>query len=736
LRLSLRLGNVTPIWGNRHAFAVVEIPIVADRSVAYLQPSHDPWLVIVSVLVAMLASYVALDLASRVRDRDRFVALCWGLGGSLAMGSGIWAMHFVGMLALTLPITLGFTEGLTALSWLAAVIVSGIALSLASRGSLTLARLVAGSLAMGLGICAMHYIGMAALDMAPGIEWQPGLVALSAVIAVAASGGALGVFVLLHGVAGAGSRRHQLAAAGVMGVAISGTHYTGMAAAAFPAGSVCLSAGALGGSLLGLMVVMGAVALLTLTLFTSTLDGRLRSRSHRLATSLRVANQQLTAANASLQTLAFRDSLTGLANRLLFDDRLKQAVQRVDDKVGSCRLAVLFVDLDGFKPVNDSWGHVHGDELLRQAAQRLLLLARNGDTLARVGGDEFVLLIEDAGTPASCLLTAQRIVDALGAPFSIGEHALRLSASVGIVLYPDHGDAARLLAHADAAMYAAKRSGGNCCTLFEPRMDGNALDQLSLQSALRQAIERQELRLYYQPKIDVRTGAVAGVEALMRWQHPQRGLVSPAVFIPVAERFGLINALGQWVIDESCRQMAEWAEAGHPQKVAINISVYQLRHGDLATRIESALKRYGVPPSALLCEITESGAMDDLQASRQAFDDLVRIGVYLSIDDFGTGYSSLSYLRRLPARQLKIDRSFVNDLETSADARAVVLAVLSVAHALSLRVVAEGVETAGQRDVLSRMGCDELQGYFYAKPMPARQLMAWIAEREPLAHVA
>jgi diguanylate cyclase (GGDEF)-like protein len=715
---------------------MVETLIVADRSVAYLQTSHDPWLVIVSVLVAMLASYVALDLAGRVRDRDRFVALCWGLGGSLAMGSGIWAMHFVGMMALTLPMTLGFTEGLTALSWLASVIGSGIALSVASLGSLTPARLIAGSLAMGLAIFAMHFIGMAALDMAPGIEWQPGLVALSAVIAVLASGGALGVFVLLHGVAGAGSRRHQLAAAGVMGLAISGTHYTGMAAAAFPAGSVCLSAGSLGGSLLGLMVVMGAVALLTLTLFTSTLDGRLRSRSHRLATSLRAANQQLTAANASLQTLAFRDSLTGLANRLLFDDRLKQAVQRVDDKVGSGRLAVLFVDLDGFKPVNDSWGHVHGDELLRQAAQRLLLLARHGDTLARVGSDEFVLLIEDAGTPASCLLTAQRIVDALGAPFDIGEHALRLSASVGIVVYPDHGDAARLLAHADAAMYAAKRSGGNCCTLFEPRMDGNAGDQLSLQSELRLAIERQELRLYYQPKIDVRTGAVAGVEALMRWQHPQRGLVSPAVFIPVAERFGLINALGNWVIDESCRQMAEWADAGHPQKVAINISVYQLRHGGLAPRIESALKRYGVPPAALLCEITESGAMDDLQASRQAFDDLVRIGVYLSIDDFGTGYSSLSYLRRLPARQLKIDRSFVNDLETSADARAVVLAVLSVAHALSLSVVAEGVETAGQRDVLSRMGCDELQGYFYAKPMPARQLMAWIAEREPLAHVA
>jgi diguanylate cyclase (GGDEF)-like protein len=499
---------------------------------------------------------------------------------------------------------------------------------------------------------------------------------------------------------------------------------------------VCLSAGALGGSELGLLVVMGAVALLALTLFTSTLDGRLRRRSHFLAASLRAANLELTAANDSLRTLAFRDSLTGLANRVLFDDRLQRAVQRVDEAGRTCRLAVLFVDLDGFKPVNDSWGHGQGDELLRQAAERLRMVARQGDTLARVGGDEFVLLIEDADPPADCLAPAQRIVDALGEPFDIGGHALSLSASVGVVVYPDHGDASRLLARADAAMYAAKHGGGNCCSLFEPRMDGNAGDQLSLQSELRHAVERGELRLYYQPKIDVRSGAVAGVEALLRWQHPQRGLVSPAVFIPVAERFGLINALGQWVIDEACRQMAEWAAAGQPLKVAINISVYQLRHGDLAGHIESALKRHRVPPADLLCEITESGAMEDEQTSRQAFDDLVRIGVYLSIDDFGTGYSSLSYLRRLPARQLKIDRSFVNDLETSADARAVVLAVLSVAHALGLRVVAEGVETDGQRDVLGRMGCDELQGYFYARPMPARELKAWMTEREMVTDAA
>jgi EAL domain-containing protein (putative c-di-GMP-specific phosphodiesterase class I) len=277
-------------------------------------------------------------------------------------------------------------------------------------------------------------------------------------------------------------------------------------------------------------------------------------------------------------------------------------------------------------------------------------------------------------------------------------------------------------------MYAAKRSGGASYAFFQPHMGSGALEQLSLQNDLRHAAERGELALHYQPKIDVASGAVAGVEALLRWQHPQRGAVGPALFIPIAERFGLINALGDWVIDEACRQMGVWAAAGQHMKVAINLSVHQLRQPDLADYIESALQRHGLDAADLLCEITESAAMDDLRTSRRAFTKLLRIGVYLSIDDFGTGYSSLSYLRKLPARQLKIDRSFVNDLETSGDACAVVGAVLSVAHALNLRVVAEGVETAGQRKILSEMGCDELQGYFFAKPMPAQALPDWAAQ--------
>ncbi|MDE1950323.1 MAG: EAL domain-containing protein, partial [Burkholderiales bacterium] len=364
-----------------------------------------------------------------------------------------------------------------------------------------------------------------------------------------------------------------------------------------------------------------------------------------------------------------------------------------------------------------------------EVAARLRGLAREGDTVARIGGDEYVLMVEASGPPEQCRAQAQRLVAELARPLRIADLEFVVSASVGVSVHPDHGAADKLLAHADAAMYAAKRAGGGRCVLYHPGMDESAFDQLSLQTELRQAIEQGALELHYQPKIDARSGATVGVEALLRWHHPERGPVSPAVFVPVAERFGLIGALGDWVIDEACRQMGVWAEAGMAVSVAINLSVHQLRREGLAAYIDAALRRRRVAPSQLLCEITESVAMDDLGASLPVFEQLLAIGVYLSIDDFGTGYSSLSYLRRLPARQLKIDRSFVHDLEASADARAIVQAVLGVAHALGLSVVAEGVETAGQCKILRALGCDELQGYLFARPMPAAELPDWLALR-------
>ena len=386
------------------------------------------------------------------------------------------------------------------------------------------------------------------------------------------------------------------------------------------------------------------------------------------------------------------------------------------------KVAVLFVDLDGFKPINDMLGHAVGDEVLKEAARRLRTTTRDSDTVARIGGDEFVLLAEDVSDVADCASLANRVIQVLAQPLEVQGHQVTLSGSVGVALYPEHGDRLKLVQNADAAMYTAKRAGGNTYALFESRMNEGLQDQLSLQQDLRHALERGELQLHYQPKIDARLGRLQGVEALLRWQHPTRGMVGPNVFIPIAERFGLINGLGNWVIEESCRQMRVWADEGLSMNVAINLSVHQLRTEELVPRIESALARYQVMPSQLLCEITESVAMEDIESTQRAFEELSRIGVYLSIDDFGTGYSSLSYLRQLPARQLKIDRSFVADIEVRPDARAIVSAVIQLAHQLGLRVVAEGVETEGQRDILLVLQCDELQGYLLARPMAVEAL--------------
>jgi len=690
----------------------------------FLTPDHHLNGVVLSVLIAVFSSYVALDLARRMPSHDRFSAAVWTIGGAGVMGTGIWSMHFVGMLAFSLPIALGYAPLTTAGSWVAAVAVSFIGLSIAAAPRLNLRTLLAGSAVMGVGICVMHYSGMAALRMAPGIVWDTGRVVASVAIACAASAAALLMFFGVRRLRGPWASAGQAAAAVLMGTAISGTHYTGMAAAAFPANSLCLSASGLGGQSLSTLIVMATVLLLSLTLFTSVLDARLQAKTTGLAHSLQGANDEL-------RRLAFLDPLTGVANRALFDDRLQQAAARVDRAPASKRLALLFIDLDGFKPVNDSYGHAVGDSVLRQVAQRLLLLTRDTDTLARVGGDEFLLLMNELSEPQHAVGLAQRILACLEQPFDLPGRKVTLSCSIGVAHYPEHGHREKLIACADAAMYQAKRGGGAGCVVYEARMEDSAHQQLDLQEALRVALQQHQLHLHYQPKVDARTGQLQSVEALLRWRHPVRGPIGPAEFIPVAERFGLIVPMGNWVIDEVCRQLADWALAGHRLQVSINLSGHQLRHLDVVARLQQAMQRHHIAPDQIVCEITESVAMADLAATQRVVEQLSAVGIDLSIDDFGTGYSSLSLLRQLKFKELKIDRSFVKDIGTHADARAMVDAVLRLARALGLRVVAEGVETAEQQAVLVALGCDLLQGYYFSRPVAPQDLIAALQRPAP-----
>ncbi|NWL06210.1 putative bifunctional diguanylate cyclase/phosphodiesterase [Pseudomonas hunanensis] len=680
-----------------------------------LTGSYSSSLVLISLCVAILASYTALDLTGRIATAKGRAAYLWMGGGALAMGIGVWSMHFIGMLAFSLPIDLGYDLALTAFSLLIAVLSSGFALWLVSQPSLPALQLGLGALIMGAGIACMHYTGMAALRMLPGIDYDPTLFGASLLIAVGASAAALWIAFRL--------RRHtpyvrqiRGLAAVVMGFAIVGMHYTGMAAASFPEGSFC---GALGGGLQGeglvYLVLITTLAVLAVALLTSVLDARLEARTAELARSLTLANQELT-------QLALHDTLTDLPNRTLLADRIEQAIAKVAEQ-GGC-FALMFIDLDGFKPVNDAFGHHIGDLLLKAVAARLRGHLHSQDTLARIGGDEFVLLVE-LQEPNDAMDVAVKQVNLVSRPFRVAEHDLQLSASLGIVLYPGNGqDQHELLRNADAAMYHAKSAGKNGYSFFDVSMNSNARQQLQLLQDLRQALEQRQFRLHYQPKFDAQACQPIGAEALLRWEHPQHGLLLPDRFIGLAEKTGLIIPIGEWVLIEACRQMRQWLDQGHNGwRMAVNLSAIQFCHAGLVESVARALEQNGLPANCLTLEITETTAMHDADASLTVLQRLSDMGVDLSIDDFGTGYSSLMYLKRLPANELKIDRGFVRDLEQDSDDAAIVSAIVALGQALGLRIVAEGVETDMQQDFLTRLGCDSLQGYLLGQPVPAEQFM-------------
>lgn len=684
--------------------------------------SYSPALVLISLCVAILASYTALDLTGRIATAKGRAVYLWMCGGALAMGSGVWSMHFIGMLAFSLPIDLGYDLTLTLVSLLIAVLSSGFALWLINQPSLPLLQLVCGALIMGTGISSMHYMGMAAMRMQPGIDYDPQLFSASLAIAVCASAAALWIAFRLRRQTPY-VRQIRGAAAVLMGIAIVGMHYTGMAAASFPEGSYC---GALGTGLKGdglvYLVLITTLAVLAVALLTSVLDARLVARTTELARSLTLANQELT-------QLTLHDILTGLPNRTLLADRIEQAIGKAGEQ-GTC-FALMFIDLDGFKPVNDAFGHHVGDQLLKAVAERLRGHLHSQDTLARIGGDEFVLLVE-LQEPGDAMGVAIKQVNLVSRPYRVAEHDLQLTASIGIVLYPGNGmDQHELLRNADAAMYHAKNAGKNGYSFFDVSMNSDARQQLQLLQDLRVALQQGQFRLHYQPKFDAVRRVPIGAEALLRWEHPQHGLLYPDRFISLAEKTGLIIPIGEWVLGEACRQMRQWLEQGHEDwRIAVNLSAIQFCYAGLVDGVAQALQRNQLPANHLTLEITETTAMRDADASLLVLQRLSDMGVDISIDDFGTGYSSLMYLKRLPANELKIDRGFVRDLEHDSDDAAIVSAIVALGQALGLRIVAEGVETDSQQDFLTRLGCDSLQGYLMGRPVPAEHFMAGLAPRE------
>ncbi|MHB1358962.1 MAG: bifunctional diguanylate cyclase/phosphodiesterase [Rhodocyclaceae bacterium] len=423
-----------------------------------------------------------------------------------------------------------------------------------------------------------------------------------------------------------------------------------------------------------------------------------------------------------IRQLAWYDSLTGLPNRALLQDRLGVAT------AGALRdketLATLFLDLDQFKNINDSLGHAIGDRLLQQVALRIADCVRTSDTVARLGGDEFVIIMPNIRAPADAAFLAEKILAAVARPYVIDGHELYITPSIGIAICPEDGcDFESLIQHADAAMYLAKEHGRNNYQYFTAALNARAVERLSLESALRGALERRELSLHYQPQINLASGAIIGVEALLRWRHPVLGWVAPDRFIPVAEDSGLIVPIGAWVLQEACRQARAWQAAGlAPLLMAVNVSGVQFHQADLAETVRDILAEHGLAAASLEIEVTESVLMKSADSAVEILRKFREMGVRLAIDDFGTGYSSLSYLKRFPIDKLKIDRSFVSDITTDPDDAAIASAIIAMAHRLRLKVIAEGVETPGHLGFLLQEGCDEAQGYHYSKPLPPDDL--------------
>lgn len=458
-------------------------------------------------------------------------------------------------------------------------------------------------------------------------------------------------------------------------------------------------------------------------------EGALVARSDEFGEVARAvvgALKETSESNEQLRTLAMTDSLTGLGNRNHFKNRLSQALESGDEN--SHRVALVVLNLDNFKGINDMLGHEMGDELLRLVGQELKANSRKTDTVARLSADEFALIVDPVERVETVVALAQRILEALSCPRTIGRTEIHPGVSIGITVFPHDGrDAETLMKNADLALYRAKAEGRGNIQLFRHELQLRAIERNAIERDLRIALQKEQFELYYQPKVDMKTGMVRGAEALLRWNHPERGLVPPDMFIPIAEQNGLIVEISRWVIREACQQNRTWQDEGLPKiSVAVNVSALDLRRRDLSDLIANTLIQSRLSPQFLEIEVTESMVMHDVEAVIGTLRRLRSLGVGIGIDDFGTGYSSLAYLKRFPVKCLKIDRSFIRDMTSDLDGQAIPRLVIDLARSLGVKVVAEGVETRLHLDLLRAMGCDEAQGYYFGRPMPADEFAVFL----------
>ncbi len=715
---------------------LVDLP---EQGRLLLDCQHDPWLVALSYVIASVGSLSTLTIARHLDQvQRRSMRLVWGLLGGLCLAGAIWSMHFIGMLAFQAPVAIRYDLAITILSLLVALAAALLALYYMAMPRPGLSRQLLAAVIIGLGISAMHYSGMAAIRSPAQAYYHSGLFTLSIAIAISASFAAL----LLNRYVRHGSQKRQrwmmVSAALVMGAAIASMHYTGMAALnlVVPEGTPLQLRSADNSVQLVLIVASITLLILSLSLAAAWIGRKLDDKERDLQ-RVNTLLVQLDQAKASLEQVAHFDPLTELLNRRGFNRVFAATLE--EHAVTGRTLAVMFLDIDHFKRINDSLGHDAGDELLRVVAQRIRAALRERDIIARFGGDEFCV-VASLDSNADPRGLAARMLEQMKEPISLAGRKIVMTTSVGISLFPQDGSSAdELLKHADLALYQSKGSGRNVVHFFNPHLKQKASFELQLEEDLRQTLLQDNgLVLYYQPIIDLRSGALSKLEALVRWNHPQHGLLTPERFIAIAEANGFIDQLDNWVLRRACLDLNSLEQMGYPGlKIAVNCSALNLANDQLPGRIEQLLTATRCPAHCLELEVTESALLSNINRAIGLLENIRALGVSLSIDDFGTGYSSLAYLRRLPLDTLKVDRSFIQDVANSSQDREIVHAIIAMAHALHLKVVAEGVETTAQLAFLQERGCDQVQGYLFSKPVPLEEIVTLFPPHfRPLERVA
>jgi len=672
------------------------------RVFSCLTAEHDLRLVGLAGLVCFLASLAAINLFHRaVATRGRARAL-WLATAGAASGCGIWATHFIAVLAYDPGIGLNYNVGLTVLSLVLAAGLTGTGLSIAVYNRSHWAICLGGGL-VGGGVACMHYLGMWALEMPGHIAWSADLVAASVLLGMVF--GAASLWIAIRGT----STRDTLTAGVLLTLAIVSHHFTAMGAVEIvPDPARAINAFSLPPAWMAIGIASVAVAILGMSLAGAFVDKR---------TAERIAH------------MAHHDPLTGLPNRAAFAAQFATVLDR--SAVSGAGFAVVCIDVDRFKEINDLFGHSAGDLVLREVSDRLLTAVKD-QFVARLGGDEFAIIVQGSQQQTPGASVAESVLSAMSDNLEIDGHRIAVGVSVGVAIYPHDGaDAATLLSNADAALYRAKAEGRGTIRFFAAEMDQQLRKKRSLQHDLRSALERGELCLFYQPQART-NGDVIGFEALARWQHPKRGMVPPAEFIPIAEESSLIISIGEWVLREACTEAASWPR---PLQIAVNLSPAQFRQGDLPTLVHSILLQTGLSPSRLELEITEGVLIGDFTRALSILRRLKALGVRIAMDDFGTGYSSLSYLQSFPFDKIKIDRSFIANLQSNRQSAAIVRSVIGLARGLDVPVVAEGVETREQLEFLARELCSEIQGYLIGKPSPIAAYSEMIGRGEAVQMV-